>query len=373
MERIDITPRDHWEQKIVEQGFLFYKAESYYNESAAYSFASHEIDLIEKATAALFEMCLEVVEHVINNNLWDAFFIPREYAPLIKWSWENDMPSIYGRFDLIYNNGEIKLLEFNADTPTSLLEASVIQWYWLQDYDHTLDQFNSIHEKLLAHINNCKQFLLPGKLHFSGADDTEDYMTVKYLQDIAAQAGLDTDFILINDIGVDKQNRFADNNGELLKNVFKLYPYEWMFREPFGKYLISNYDQCYWIEPPYKAILSNKMLLKYLYDMFPASPYLLPCHITKHGFTDYVKKPIYSREGANISIVSHGKVLEQTRGDYGKEGYIYQQYFESPDFNGYKAVIGSWLIGGVPAGIGIRESKGLITNNLSHFCPHFIK
>ena len=132
-----------------------------------------------------------------------------------------------------------------------------------------------------------------------------------------------------------------------------------------------------WIEPPYKTILSNKMLLKYLYELFPDSPYILPCTFLKPGETGahpghYVRKPVYSREGANITIVANGQLLEETGGDYGEEGFLYQQYSELPSFDGNSVVIGSWLIGGQPAGIGIRESSGLITNNTSRFCPHYI-
>ena len=133
MNRISITPRPDWEAKIKQQGFVYY--EGYYNENAAYTFNAAEVDTIEAATGELFDRCLDVVQHVIDHNLWDEFFIPKEYAELIKWSWDNDNPSFYGRFDLAMSAdcSQIKLLEFNADTPTSLLEAAVIQWYWLQD------------------------------------------------------------------------------------------------------------------------------------------------------------------------------------------------------------------------------------------------
>ena len=119
------------------------------------------------------------------------------------------------------------------------------------------------------------------------------------------------------------------------------------------------------------------MLLKYLYDLFPDSPYVLPCTFIKpkgkgaHP-ANYVKKPVFSREGANVTIIENGKLLEATGGDYGEEGFLYQQYFQLPDFDGNRPVIGSWLIAGIPAGMGIRESSGLITNNTSRFCPHYI-
>jgi glutathionylspermidine synthase len=377
MKRIAITPRPDWEEKMLQQGFLFYNDDGYYNESAAYEFTSEEITLIEKATAELYRMCLEVVGHVIKNNLWDEFFIPQEYVDFIRWSWENKQPTIYGRFDLAFNNGQIKMLEFNADTPTLLLESSVIQWYWLQDYNKDLDQYNSIHDKLLKHLENCKQRLLPGKLFFTGPDNAEDFVTVKYLQDVAAQAGIETEYLFIDQVALNDGNQFAGPQGNLIKNIFKLYPWEWMFDEEFGKYLPENKDTCYWIEPPWKAILSNKMMLKYIYELFPDSPYLLPCIYLRPGETatlpqGYAKKPVFSREGENVSLVLDGTTLEETGGDYGDTGYVYQEYFELPEFGGKHPIIGSWIIGDEPAGMGIRESSGRITNVTSSFCAHYI-
>lgn len=377
MRRIPINPRPNWEQKILDQGFLFYKDDSYYNESAVYEFTSHEVAVIEQATAEIYAMCLQVADYVIKNKLWSEFFIPEQYAALIEWSWNTRQPSLYGRFDLAFNNGKIKLLEFNADTPTLLLESSAIQWYWLQDHDERLDQFNTIHDILLAHLTACKSELLPGKLFFTCNNNMEDFVTTKYLQDVATQAGIDTEFIYIDDIGLDENDCFIDDNGNKINNIFKLYPYEWLFDEPFGEYLVKNKENCLWIEPAYKAILSNKMMLKYIYELFPDSPYILPCVVAKDIDTtslplSYAKKPIFSREGENVSLVIDGKIIEETDGEYGEEGYVYQQYFELPEFDGKHPILGSWVIGGKPAGFGIRESAGRITNVTSSFCSHYI-
>jgi len=377
MKRHVITPRIDWERKIKEQGFLFYKNESYYTETAAYEFTASEVDQIEAATSDLFDKCIAVADYVIKNDLWDEFFIPREYADLIKWSWNEDMPSFYGRMDLAYNNGDIKLLEFNADTPTSLLEASVIQWYWLMDFDPKTDQFNSIHEKLLAHMQLCRKDLYkPEVLTFCCApDNVEDLMTTKYLQDIASQAGIATDFIYMDEIGLDDRGEFYKKDGTPLGNIFKLYPYEWMFHEEFGKYLPGSRESTLWIEPAYKALWSNKMLLVYLHRLFPDCKYILPASYSAKEVTSkpgkWVQKPVYSREGANVKIVKDGIIAEQTDGEYGEEGYIIQDYAEIPCFDGNYPIIGSWLIGGVPAGMGIRESSGLITNNTSRFVAHY--
>jgi glutathionylspermidine synthase len=381
MKRLSITPRPNWEDRIKVQGFVFYKG--YYNETAAYEFSADEVDRIEAATKELFDRCLDVVQHVIDNDLWDEFFIPRKYADLIKWSWENDNPAFYGRFDLAMDKdcSDIKLLEFNADTPTSLLEASVIQWYWLQEYSSTADQFNSIHEKLVDHLKVCKDYLYGDlKLWFSCVRSSdEDFMTVKYLQDIADQANIKNRFLYIDEIGIINDSYlntpFVNNKEEPINNIFKLYPYEWLFNEQFGEQLITKKDLTLWIEPPYKAILSNKMLLVYLHKLFPDHPNILPAFYSKEETSpiqgDYVQKPVYGREGSNVSIVKDATLAEHTKGDYGEEGWVYQQYFDIPEFDGRRPVIGSWLIGGVSAGMGIKETTGLIHSNMSKFCPHY--
>jgi glutathionylspermidine synthase len=379
MDRIKINPRTGWEEKIRKQGFVFY--DGYYNESAAYVFTSAEVDRIEAATNELFDRCLDVVQYVIDKNLWDEFFIPRQFADLIKWSWDNDQPAFYGRFDLAANRDctDIKLIEFNADTPTSLLEASVVQWYWLQEYDAGKDQFNSLHERLIRHMGICKEYLFGDqKLTFTCARDSkEDFMTVKYLQDCADQAGMANDFLHIDQLGVrdnEPWSPFCRPDGTPIFNVFKLYPYEWMFREQFSAHLVHKKEQTLWIEPPYKALLSNKMLLVYLHKLFPDHPNVLPCFYgDASGLKNksFVRKPVFGREGSNVSIVQNGQILQQNEGAYGSEGFVYQQYQEIPKWDGNTPVLGSWLIGGESGGMGIKETTGLIHDNMSMFCPHF--
>lgn len=375
MKRITIQPRKDWIQKIEAQGFLFYDLDNYYDETAAYEFSTVEIDAIERATAQIHDMCLEAVAYIIKNKLWWCMFIKPYFAEFIEKSWKEDACSFYGRLDLAYNNGNIKLLEFNADTPTGLLEASVVQWYWLQEYNKSFDQFNSIHEKLVSHIRVCKDYFPNNLLHFTAVrDHTEDYMTVKYLEDCAMQAGVNTGFLFIDEISLDTENRFCTSEGRPIDSIFKLYPWEWLFNEEFGQYLpLSNNVEMNWMEPAWKAILSNKMLLVILHELFPDSPYILPARFNQEPPGSYVRKPVFSREGANVTIIKNDIVMDETSGEYGEEGFIYQQYAELPNFSGNIPIIGSWLIGGVPAGMGIREGSKLITNNTSRFIPHYFK
>jgi len=338
-------------------------------------FRSKEIDRIEAAANELHDMCLQAAQHIIDNNRFKELAIPDAAVPVIKQAWEDEPPAIYGRFDFAYDGEHLKLLEYNADTPTALLEASVAQWYWLQELYPKLDQFNSIHEKLLAKWQELKPYLAK-TVHFAylqppDIENSEDLMTVSYLMDVAGQAGFNTALIRIDDIGWDvDQHSFVDLNNNPIRSIFKLYPWEWLLRDAFAAHLLENHPFTQWIEPIWKMLLSNKGILPILWELFPGHDNLLECHFNRpKNLTGYVRKPLLSREGANLSL-HRGTTIQQTGGPYGEEGFVYQAIGRIPDFGGVFPVIGSWVIDGVAAGIGIRESETPVTNNLSCFVPH---
>lgn len=375
MKRITTTPRNNWQQAVEKLGFGFHSGNvPYWDESVYYEFSMNEIVELENATAELWDLCLGAVQHVIDNNLYKHFGIEESYISLIEKSWMEDHPSIYGRFDFCYKNDQIKLLEFNADTPTSLYEAGIVQWFWLKDFDANKDQFNSIHEKLIDYWKYLKNYLYNGKLHFTCLKESlEDLTNTEYLRDCAIQAGIETKLVFIDDIGWDNEsNQFVDLDDEPIKNMFKLYPWEWMTKDNFGENILKDNNKTLWIEPAWKMILSNKAILPILWKLYPNCKYLLPTYFDADKLSSYVKKPILSREGANIEIIQNNTTVHKTEGSYGKEGFIYQELFALPEFEGNYPVIGSWVIGQEPAGIGIREANSLITDNKSRFVPHVI-
>ncbi|HYF04125.1 MAG TPA: glutathionylspermidine synthase family protein [Patescibacteria group bacterium] len=377
MKRIAISPRNNWQTEVEKLGFGFHTTDvPYWSETAYYSFDSSQIDTLERAAAELWQLCLKAVEFVIDLRIYHEFAIPNWMAEHIERSWNDDAPSVYGRFDLAYNGtGEPKLLEFNADTPTSLFEAAIVQWFWLQDFKKEKDQFNSIHEKLIEYWRSTKPYLRHSKLYFACVQGSlEDLTTTEYLRDTAIQAGLDTNFIHIEDIGWSEEYRvFVDEEGKDIHQIFKLYPWEWLVHEDFGRNIITDENKVFWIEPSWKMILSNKALLPLLWQLFPNHKNLLPTYRTPSALKSYVRKPVLSREGANIQIVREGNIIVESKGEYGEEGYVYQELYDLPNFDGNHPVIGSWIIGQQPAGIGIRETSGLITDNSSRFVPHLIE
>lgn len=373
MRRISCNPRPDWQKKVESAGLTWHSlAEPYWNESAYYEFSPAEVDTLEAATNELEKMTLAAAQHVIDNRLYSRMGIPEQAIPLIESSWEAEPPSLYGRFDLSYDGKHPpKLLEYNADTPTSLLEAAVIQWYWLEEVFPKRDQFNSIHERLVALWKELTPYLPGARVDFCSLDDAEDGMTVTYLQDTAQQAGLATSIFPVQEIGWNG-SAFVGPDDEQLSAVFKLYPWEWMVREEFGQHIAKA--STIWIEPAWKMLLSNKGILPVLWELYPRHPYLLEAHFDSPGLMmSWVKKPLLGREGANITLHQPGNEI-QTDGEYGEEGFIYQELAPPAVFDGMQAVLGSWVVGheegNAAAGMGIRESDSPIITNTSRFVPH---
>ena len=120
-------------------------------------------------------------------------------------------------------------------------------------------------------------------------------------------------------------------------------------------------------------ILSNKAILPILWKLNYGHENLLETYFEedKHLLSlDYARKPLLSREGSNIQLFKHGSIISETAGEYGKEGFIYQRLCPLTEFDNKYPVIGSWGVGQESAGIGIRESDNLITDNMSRFVPH---
>jgi glutathionylspermidine synthase len=375
VKRLQIKARPNWQAEVERLGLKFHTPEGhpYWDESACYRFNAREVDQLEAATEELQRLCLLAGQFIIDNDRFDDFHIPAAARPFIRDAWEKEPPSIYGRFDLMYNgNSPPKLLEYNANTPTSLLEASVIQWYWHLDKMPGTDQFNSIHEKLIAQWREILPYVKSNHLHFTAMNNAEDMTTISYLRNTAEQGGIGTSALGIDQIGWNERAReFRDLDDRRIEDIFSLYPWEWLLKD-FPGPLLEVCPAMIWMEPIWKMMCSNKALLAVLWEMFPGHPNLLEAHLDgPHGLTEFVKKPLLSREGANVTLHTRSDEVS-TRGPYGREGHVYQALGPWASFDGMRPVLGSWYVTDQgAAGIGIRESDGPITDNLSRFVPHF--
>jgi glutathionylspermidine synthase len=365
MQRETCTPRVEWRERVEALGFDFHTIDGrpYWCEDARYRFSASEIDVLEDATAELHSMCLATVDRIVRNKRYSELGLDDTSARLVERSWRAGEPALYGRMDLSWDgSGSPKLLEYNADTPTALFEAAVVQWYWLQDVLPAADQFNSIHEKL---VSRWKQIPTSGKIHFAACyDQPEDRATCDYLRDTATQAGIDTIAVDIEQVGWSGGD-FIDLDDAVIQTLFKLYPWEWLLREAFGSHIPKVGLR--WIEPAWKMLLSNKSILPLLWEFFPEHPNLLPASHRRGDLSaKIVRKPRHGREGEGVIVLGPG--IDEP---VATEAQVYQQFCELPRFNDRYALIGSWIIGHEPAGIGMREDIDRITRNTSCFVPHY--
>ncbi|CAM3391712.1 glutathionylspermidine synthase family protein [Paracoccus nototheniae] len=406
MRKITLPERPDLAAKAADAGFTFahMHGEPYWDETSAYEFPLARIEEdIEAPATQLHAMAREAVDRIVADPaLMARMGIPAAHMDLIVDSWQRGEPEIYGRMDLAYDgHGPAKLLEYNADTPTSLYESAAFQWQWLEDQlaaghlpDGT-DQFNGIHEALVERFKTL--FPPDTDIHFTAAaGNAEDYATVESMAWAAREAGMGAHYSDLDKLAVSKDGQFLDADDKVIGTLFKLYPWEDLLADDFARHIAGS--GCMFLEPAWKSVVSNKGLLAVLWQMFPDHPNLLPAFfaddvadalvaggrpapgvaaafdkVADQLRAAHVVKPIFSREGAGVSIVEAGEVTDlSSNTDYDAHPRIVQAYHALPEFDGFRPVIGAWIVGQDCAGIGIREDRGRITQDLSRFKPHVI-
>lgn len=381
MKKVACDERPGWRSYAESVGFEFhtFDGEPYWDETGYYQFNLRQIEQdLEEPTEELHQMALGLVDDVIRDEeKLRQLAIPEKFWDFVANSWRNKAPSLYGRLDLVYDGtGPAKLLELNYDTPTSLFETGFFQWVWLEDQimrgkvPQGADQFNSLQDQLEAAFANLP---LANPLYFASvANSIEDKGTVMYLMDIAKQAGVDSRFIELEQLG-EASGQLVDLEGYAIGGLFKLYPWEFMVQEDFASVILSSQTQ--WLEPGWKMLLSNKGILPLLWQKYQGHPNLLESHFEQPGQSfgaGWVRKPLFSREGANVELVTSSGEKISEPGPYADSPFIRQKLQPLPKFGDSYSMIGSWVVGNSAAGIGIREDNSLITKDSSRFLPHII-
>jgi glutathionylspermidine synthase len=372
--------------------------EPYWDEETVYAFTLQEIETrIEDPSTELHAMCREAVARIVDSeDLLTRLDIPELHWDLVRSSWRAGEGELYGRFDLIYDGtGPASMIEYNADTPTSLYESASFQWKWFEDQRERgvlpagADQFNRIYEALSERFATL--FAPDTMVHFTSAGgeaNREDFSTVEFLAYAARDAGLGAQYVALDQIGLTTDGQFADGESRVIGALFKLYPWEDMLRDEFARHIAAS--QCQFLEPAWKAVVSNKGLLPVLWEMFEGHPNLLPSFFlddmlgqsaavqraADRGLFSQgrVTKPIFSREGASVTISGPDGEVMAAAGNraYDDNRMIVQAYRPLPHFDGFHPVLGAWIVGETCVGLGVREDRERITQDLSRFKPHFI-
>ncbi len=350
-----------------------------------------EAESFYEAGNELYEMFVEAGEHVIQNDLFHEIGIPFNLVDLIKESWENDLHwHLYGRFDLSggIDGKPIKLLEFNADTPTALFETAIVQWAMLKK--NGLDesgQFNALYESL---VENFKRIVTLEEntdsfeeryegwkfLFTSIKGNQEEEQTVRLLQHIAKEAGYDTEFAYIDEIEFSAEEGIV-YQGDDYELWFKLIPWENIaLEEPdlamLLKQIILN-QKAIIFNPAYTLMFQSKAMLKILWDLNPDHPLLLETSFEPLAGQKQVKKPFFGREGGSVTIIDQdGSTLAKAEGEYDNHKMVYQAFTELPsDSSGSHYQTGLFYVYEACA-LGFRKG-GMILDNGSKFVGHIVE
>ena len=349
-----------------------------------------EAEAYYEAANAIYDMYVKAAEYVIDNNLFFNLGIPFNLIEAIKKSWENDVHwHIYGRFDLAggIDGQDIKLIEFNADTPTALFETALLQWAILKS--NNMDekrQFNNVYEaisenfkRLITLFDDTNKFeeLYDGwKILFSCVEgNDEEEATTKLLQQMATDAGFVTKFEFLQNVKFDEDGIY-DSDDINYEYWFKLYPWEDIaVDEPELATTLTNIIQnqkAIILNPAYTLLFQSKGMMAILYELFPDSPYLLKTSFEPLQDIKQVQKPVFGREGANTSIINaNGTVETQTEGPYDNYKKVYQEYVEFPQ-DVHKAKYQAGVFFAYEAcGLSFRKG-GDILDNMSKFVGHVI-
>ena len=349
-----------------------------------------EADKYYEATNELYDMFVEAGEHVMENDLLHEIGIPFNIIDMVKQSWENDIHwHLYGRFDLAggVDGKPIKLIEFNADTPTALFETAIVQWALLKANNmDDRSQFNNTYEAIKE---NFKRLVVMGgdtedfaesydgwKILFSSVKGSiEDENTTKLLQAAANEAGFGTDFAFADEVEFDG-NEGIFKGEENFEYWFKLIPWENIGIDESGLALmlreIMDNQKAIILNPAYTLMFQSKAFMKILWDLYPNHPLLLECSYEPLQGKKQVEKRVFGREGANTVILDEkNHVMAQEEGEYENFAPIYQEYVElNTDENGESYQAGVFYAYEA-CGLGFRRG-GLILNNYSKFVGHVI-
>ena len=348
-----------------------------------------EAEALLQAADTLYDMLTQAIPDPLPDEFLQQLAIPANLWAAVRHSWNDERHwHLYGRFDLALTPDGPKLLEFNADTATSLPETTVVQWASLVAAGQAEEgrQANGLFECLedqFRHwrgLNHDRQATL---LLVYLPDSAEDEANCTVLAEAARTAGFADVYTCPIDamrVSIEGEDRgvwaeTVPNEWQKFDFLFKLAPWEILAEEEpdltadLTQLLVTR--DIIIANPAYALLFQSKALLAHLWKTFPHHPLLLEASLEPLA-GHHVRKPVFGREGQNVAeIQPDGSKTSEVPGEFAQQPQLYQQWAELPtDAQGRRYQAGVFWAGEACA-IGFRREAGLITN-LSEFVPHLL-
>ncbi|MGY2132021.1 glutathionylspermidine synthase family protein [Hymenobacter sp. HD11105] len=351
--------------------------------------SEEEADTLLQAANTLYNMLVESIPDPIPDDLLQLLAIPTNLWAAVRHSWNDERHwHIYGRFDLVQTPDGPKLLEFNADTATSLPETAVVQWASLVAAGTSDEsrQANGLFEGLSAQFRQWLELnsdLEPSLLLVYLPDSQEDEANCAVLAEAAREAGFEHVHLCSVDamqVSVAGEERgvwapIEDNQWQRFGFLFKLVPWEILAQEEpeltadLSQLLLSRDVMI--ANPAYSLLFQSKGILAWLWQVYPHHPLLLEAALQDLS-GHYVRKPLFGREGQNVAEVQNGRVAAEVPGEFAPQPQVRQRWAELPTDQQQRRYQAGVFWAGEGCALGFRRDKSVITN-LSEFLAHIIE
>jgi glutathionylspermidine synthase len=370
------------------------------------------IDSVRDASDKVYKVyrkTADLLRELSDDSLLELGF-PEESLSYIRFK-SIPQECIIGRFDFVVRGGEVKLLEFNSDTPTFLKElflvnGKVCDWFSCADPNADLEEQLGLELRraLLASWRSLERDGSPKIVFSSHSDHEEDYLTTRYLQSLA---GVHSEFVSLDQLQVRTGSEAGvyTPSGERIDVLYRpTYPIEHLVDDAdpdtgdkVGMELIELVvdGKLAILNPPSAFLMQSKGVQALIWGLHESgsafyteeehewiSDFFLPTYLDAEVFegrgSTYVQKPAFGREGDTVRVIeaSGRVVMKDAKETYKDTLPVYQEFIELPRLDirtdeGPKPaslMIGSFVLNGLPAAIGYRAGNA-ITDNESYFLP----
>lgn len=351
----------------------------YWLTDAAYLIDARGAEALLEAANTVHRRCRDAVGELVASGDYERFGIGAEgMKAAIERSWQAGDTALYGRMDFSFDReGVPRLLDYEADSPFGLSEASYVQWEWFEAVGGRPgdSQENLIYEKLMALLPRLR-LRTPLLVTHGGGEAVAggwERFDAEYLAELLGEVGLKPQLAPIAAVGWDEEALcYLDAQDRPIAEMMKVYPWDWMEEEPNAGTLAQGSTRI--LPAAWTRLLGDKTLMALLWHMFPGERNLLPSFLERPAEMATVAKPCRGWDGEHVFLPGQ-EILAVPETEVGP--LMFQAACPLPAFatgsRQVHAAVSVWMVDGEAAGLSFRESDGPVTGADARFAPHILR